>query len=532
VKEIESQIVSAICDYRSTQVRPACLIRCNRLQQQKSLGSDLIGVTMKRFGCVFALSLCFVRPLLAEPPLPSYGIDINQTSVSGVSSGGAMAIQMHVAHSSIMRGVGVIAGVAYGCADPRLAVGFRLIRGVKCLGGDVLFGGSAGADFSRDRTAEAAGAIDDPETFLPRQKVWLFSGYNDGSVKRGAMDAVAKYYDKYVNHGNLNSGNIFYQIDNRAPHALITNDYKKPCLGVNDEHINDCDYDAARHLLEHIYGYLSPPSSNGLSGSVLAFDQSAFVANGNPQSIGLADTGYVYVPQTCSATTRCRVHVVFHGCKQYAGIVGRAVVDHGGYNEWADTNKLVVLYPQTVPSGAFDVSNPNGCWDWWGFTKPLMLNSDFARKTGDQISTIKKMLDRLAEGFVAGGGSSDAFGRPQNFAVGDITSTSVELIWQANTAAAGFNVYRSTSSTGPFTKRNIGLVSGASFADWNLNANSTYYYQISAIDGSNYESSPTDPVPVTTGVEPPPCNPHFRSNLSHLTKDDEPLPSNAVTYCP
>ena len=28
-----------------------------------------------------------------------------------------MAVQMHVAHSSIMRGVGVIAGVAYDCAD-------------------------------------------------------------------------------------------------------------------------------------------------------------------------------------------------------------------------------------------------------------------------------------------------------------------------------------------------------------------------------------------------------------------------------
>ena len=28
-----------------------------------------------------------------------------------------MALQMHVAHSSIMRGVGVIAGVTYNCAD-------------------------------------------------------------------------------------------------------------------------------------------------------------------------------------------------------------------------------------------------------------------------------------------------------------------------------------------------------------------------------------------------------------------------------
>ena len=73
---------------------------------------------MKRVGCISVLSLCLAGPVLAaDPPLASYGIDIQQTSVSGVSSGGAMAVQMHVAYSSIMRGVGVIAGVAYNCAD-------------------------------------------------------------------------------------------------------------------------------------------------------------------------------------------------------------------------------------------------------------------------------------------------------------------------------------------------------------------------------------------------------------------------------
>lgn len=66
---------------------------------------------MKRLACIFALSLCFVSSVFAAS-LPSYGIDISQTSVSGVSSAGAMAVQMHVAHSSIMRGVGIIAGVA------------------------------------------------------------------------------------------------------------------------------------------------------------------------------------------------------------------------------------------------------------------------------------------------------------------------------------------------------------------------------------------------------------------------------------
>lgn len=72
----------------------------------------------------------FAGLLGSAPPLGSYGIDIQQTSVSGVSSGAAMAVQMHVAHSSIMRGVGVIAGVAYDCADSSLPSAMqRMLRG-------------------------------------------------------------------------------------------------------------------------------------------------------------------------------------------------------------------------------------------------------------------------------------------------------------------------------------------------------------------------------------------------------------------
>src|SRR4029077_17419843 len=120
------------------------------------------------------------------PPLPAYKIDIHQTSVSGVSSGGAMAVQMDVAHSSIMRGVGVIAGVAYGCADPRqllAGLGGRVARGLDCMEGWFCFGGFLVAAFSVKKRNEAAGAID-PATNLARQKIWLFSGYNDGLVRR------------------------------------------------------------------------------------------------------------------------------------------------------------------------------------------------------------------------------------------------------------------------------------------------------------------------------------------------------------
>jgi len=39
-----------------------------------------------------------------------YKVDRSKISVSGISSGGAMATHMHVAYSSVFMGVGVIAG--------------------------------------------------------------------------------------------------------------------------------------------------------------------------------------------------------------------------------------------------------------------------------------------------------------------------------------------------------------------------------------------------------------------------------------
>ena len=74
-----------------------------------------------------------VAQISTTPSLAAYGADLQQTSVSGVSSGAGMALQFHVAHSSIMRGVGIIAGVAYDCSDFQLpSVLQRVARGLNC----------------------------------------------------------------------------------------------------------------------------------------------------------------------------------------------------------------------------------------------------------------------------------------------------------------------------------------------------------------------------------------------------------------
>ena len=43
--------------------------------------------------------------------------DLSATSVSGISSGGYMAVQFHIAHSATVIGAGVLAGGPYYCAQ-------------------------------------------------------------------------------------------------------------------------------------------------------------------------------------------------------------------------------------------------------------------------------------------------------------------------------------------------------------------------------------------------------------------------------
>src|SRR4029453_10052611 len=50
--------------------------------------------------------------------LPALNIDKTQTTVSGLSSGGFMAVQLHVAYSATFKkGAGVVAGGPFYCAE-------------------------------------------------------------------------------------------------------------------------------------------------------------------------------------------------------------------------------------------------------------------------------------------------------------------------------------------------------------------------------------------------------------------------------
>src|SRR5512147_867029 len=70
--------------------------------------------------CLSAWTVAAAPPLgtvlqLDEAAQP-LNIDPQQISVSGISSGGFMAHQFHIAHSANIMGTGIVAGGPYGCS--------------------------------------------------------------------------------------------------------------------------------------------------------------------------------------------------------------------------------------------------------------------------------------------------------------------------------------------------------------------------------------------------------------------------------
>jgi Esterase PHB depolymerase len=308
--------------------------------------------------------------------LPRLGAALDQTSVSGLSSGAFMAVQLQVAYSRSIVGAGVVAGGPYYCAANNMMFTGICMGQVPFMPPNPLLMVQAAKLFEQQRKIDSL-------KNLAQRRVYVFSGRDDTVVRPPAVNATVAFFDQLGVKGER----LKFVHDLPAGHALISPGQGNDCSANAAPYISHCTvadkpYDQAGDLLAHIYGPLKPKSDRA-QGQVVAFSQREFA----PQTSGLADVGYVYVPSECRATAEpCKVHVAIHGCEQSAEVVGNRFYTETGYNEWADTNALVVLYPQ-VSKG---LSNPNGCWDWWGYS-----GSDYAKKSGAQMKAIRAMVLRL-----------------------------------------------------------------------------------------------------------------------------------------
>jgi poly(3-hydroxybutyrate) depolymerase len=319
---------------------------------------------------------------LASPaaPLPALGADAGHTSVSGLSSGAFMAVQLQVAFSKSIVGSGVVAGGPYYCAANNVLFTGICMGQVPFMAPNPLLMAGAAKQFAEE------GRID-PLDNLQGRRVYVFSGTEDAVVRPPAVEATADFFRRV----GVRGGNLAFVNDVPAGHALITTAFGNDCAANAAPYISHCTvkdrrYDQAGAVLSHIYGELKPPVEEP-KGTLVDFNQRDFADDMS----GLGDTGYLYVPKSCTrGRTHCRVHVAIHGCEQGAESVGDKFYRHTGYNEWADSNELLVLYPQVVKS--IIPANPKGCWDWWGYT-----GAAYADKGSPQMQAIMKMVERLTQ---------------------------------------------------------------------------------------------------------------------------------------
>ena len=293
-----------------------------------------------------------------------------------------MAVQFHVAHSAEVKGAGALAGGPYYCAQGSLWTAYY-----NCMDPGMFTPLPQLSSLRAEVESQAKAGRIDPTSNLAVEHAWLFSGTKDHTVAPEVVDRLRAFYVSY-------KVEVVAVTDKPAGHAMVTEDAgNRDCGATQAPFINDCGYDAAGELLKALLGPMQARAAKQ-SGRLLRFDQKALTG---AAAISLDSTGFVYVPKSCESE-RCRIHVAFHGCHQGAAEAGEQFVREAGYNRWADTNRLIVLYPQAIArygwsydSGWSYVWNPSGCWDWWGYT-----GARYHTKEGPQIRAVQAMIERLS----------------------------------------------------------------------------------------------------------------------------------------
>jgi hypothetical protein len=117
------------------------------------------------------------------------------------------------------------------------------------------------------------------------------------------------------------------------------------------------------------------------------------------------DFGMAYIPKACLASSNttgsgCRLHLHFHGTNMniqgchrlkspwecgkdtYGRYVSTPDSAHSGFNSWAEANKIVVVYPQTMDKG-WRNSGDSG--------------DDYAWKSAAQMTTVQRIMQAFQQ---------------------------------------------------------------------------------------------------------------------------------------
>lgn len=440
-----------------------------------------------------ALALGLAVPAFAASPLPKLNIDKTKITVSGLSSGGFMANQLGYAYSATFSGVGVFAAGPYMCAGHA--------NYTACMY-NATISAAALSTMQADINNWSGSAID-PKSNVANQKIYLFVGNSDTTVGTNPMTAVQT---QYTNNG-VSAANLESVRRDATAHTFPT-DFAgtgdNACNTAASPYISNCGYDGAKAVLTKFYGTLAARNDAPAAANYVEYDQTAFSTNP-----GLAATGWAYIPATCKGGALCKLHVALHGCQQSYGQIGDKFLKNTGYTRWADTNNIVVLFPQTKvdntsrqTAASGSLANPNACWDWIGW-----YGSNFAQKAGTQAAAIKAMVDQVSSGSTGGGGGS--LPAPTGLTTSNATANSMKINWSAVSGASSYDVYRNNVLV------NAVPVTATTYTDTGLASGTTYAWTVAAVDANGAEGARSSAASGTTTGSAAVC--FTATNYAHTT---------------
>jgi hypothetical protein len=290
-------------------------------------------------------------------------------SVSGISSGAYMASQYHISHSSYINAATLFAGGPYFCSqgNPYTALGL-------CMKDET---GKINLESLKQKvkTLEFSKLIDSIEN-LKKSKLKVVSGKRDLTVRQRVSKSAVDFYKK------LKVSDIQFLSEFDIAHTFPTIDKGNNCNSPSSSpFISSCEIDGAEIALSTSKDVLDF-SGDVDDANFFKIDQWKVA----PMSaFSMAQYAIAFVPDQCKEKS-CSLHVAFHGCKQTRLNIDDQFIKDTGYANWAQGSDIIVLFPQTLPSFV----NPNGCWDWWGYSSPL-----YHTKKGPQIQAVHKMVKKI-----------------------------------------------------------------------------------------------------------------------------------------
>jgi poly(3-hydroxybutyrate) depolymerase len=318
------------------------------------------------------------------PSLGHYNVNLNDIVVAGVSSGADMATQLHFSYSANIKGEAIFAGSPFFCALGTSDAHWGLVYGptysddyalYSCSGTEYWSEGESPplSTLETDTNNAASDGYLDPVSDLSGSKAWIFSGEDDTVVAQ----EVVKDSQSMLSHYGVSTTTNY---TTAAEHGWVTPDVTSACGTLNSNYLINCSFDAEDQFLTDFFGTLNARNNGTLTGSLIEFNQVPYAV------AGMDSVGYIYVPANCASGSACKLVVALHGCEQGEYYIGTTFVTKSGLNEWADTNSIIVLYPQAIPSSG----NSLGCWDWWDYT-----GTAYASNEGPQVEAIWKMIQQI-----------------------------------------------------------------------------------------------------------------------------------------